>query len=330
MWAATRSRATLFGRRRTGGERRPRWSRTRRSGASPYRSTRVPHRHGPADRAPRCGRSSRACAACSRSRIVTTLPGTDQLEHQPYMWRVAATMRSVASSFFLLGVRGDEIQPSGCHSSPASVERSSSRSTLRTLSSRAVSTRCSAAASAAGVVLPGCSTVVDFNAPRPLPPAAAAHVASPPHSVASPHSRRWRSACGLARKLSLHGEQGLDLVEVWPGRAAVARHRHLRGRRVRGGRGKHRAQDHRAVEPRKARKRKGAIAAAQPRQHDRAVEETAQPRRRMELLDLVLDEYEAALVLKPRRHARLEAKEAAARAPTFVVRLVIVPRHRLA
>ena len=43
-----------------------------------------------------------------------------------------------------------------------------------------------------------------------------------------------------------------------------------------------------------------------------------------------LDECEAALVLKPRRHARLETKEAAARAPAFVVRLVIVPRHRLA
>ena len=88
------------------------------------------------------------------------------------------------------------------------------------------------------------------------------------------------------------------------------------------------------MEPRKARKRKGAIAAAQPRQHDRAVEEPAQPRRRVELLDLVLDECEAALVgalvLKPRRHARLETKEAAARAPAFVVRLVIVPRHRLA
>ena len=334
MWAATRSRATPFGRRRTGGERRPRWSRTRRSGASPYRSTRVPHRHGPADRAPRWAEVLERAPRARVDRADRHHFARHGAARAPAIYVARGRHDEVGGLLLLLARRPRRRDPAFgvpqltrlCGTKLQSVHPSNAEQprSFDVLQGRRQCGGCRSAG-----VLHGRR----FQRATPL----AAGRRRARGVAAAQRERRLtlgdgarRARVGEKARLS-HGEQGLDLVEVKPVvEWADARHRHLRGRGVRGGRGKHRAQDHRAVEPRKARKRKGAIAAAQPRQHDRAVEETAQPRRRVELLDLVLDECEAALVLKPRRHVRLEAQEAAARAPTFVVRLVIVPRHRLA
>ena len=77
------------GRRRTGGERRPRWSRTRRL-ALTYRSTRVPHRRGPADRAPRCAEVLERAPRARVDRADRHHLARWSSSSTSHMWRVAA------------------------------------------------------------------------------------------------------------------------------------------------------------------------------------------------------------------------------------------------